>query len=90
MPICDSENKVPLCARKWYGPGDSDPAKACNGCEGHDSYDDYYDGDAFNAVYVYAGSLIVNPGCIFYGFSDYDFEGTVDEYPAVNGDPAGE
>ena len=36
------------------------------------------------------GSLIVNPGCIFYGFSDFDFEGTVDEYPAINGDPAGE
>ena len=28
------------------------------------------------------GSLIVNPGCIFYGFSENDFEGTVDEFPA--------
>merc|ERR1712214_162679 len=53
VPICDSEGIVPLCARKWYGPGDSDPSKACNGCSGHDSYDDYFDGDEFNAVTVY-------------------------------------
>ena len=75
MPTCDSENKIALCARKWYGPGDSDPAKACNGCEGHDSHDDYYDGDAFNAVNVFAGSLIVNPGCNFTGFAGDNYDG---------------
>ena len=26
------------------------------------------------------GSLIVNPGCTYYGFADYDFEGDVYEY----------
>ena len=29
-----------------------------------------------------SGSLFVNPGCTYYGFSDYDFGGEVDEFPA--------
>ena len=58
--------------------------------DGFDLPNDYEDGDNIGYDDWSVGSLIVNPGCIFYGFSDYDFEGTVDEYPAIYGDPAGE
>ena len=30
MPTCDAENKIALCARKWNGPGNDDPAKECH------------------------------------------------------------
>ena len=52
--------------------------------------DDYEDGVNIGVAHWCVGSLVVNPGCTFYGYSDFDFEGTVDEYPAIYGDPAGE
>ena len=71
------------CAFLWDGPGDSEPIKACNCCnalycddleDGRDDVD-YSLEDGFST-----GSLIVNPGCTYYGFADYDFEGDVYEY----------
>ena len=31
------------------------------------------------------GSLVVNDGCTFYGFEEWDYQGEVDDYPAENG-----
>ena len=42
--------------------------------------DDYEDGVNIGVAHWCVGSLIVNPGCTFYGFSDRDFEGEVYEY----------
>ena len=54
--------------------------KACNGCAGHDSHDDYFDGDQFNGVTVYCGSLIVNPGCTFTGYSGDNYDGEKQQF----------
>jgi len=88
---CPPLNSVPVmyddetfnCARKWHGPGDAEPIKACNSCQ-LGNYYDHYDMQDWNEgqPYGYTGSLIVNPGCTFYGFSGREFDGTVYEYPA--------
>jgi len=80
LPTCDAENKIALCARKWNGPGNDDPAKGCNGCEAHDPYGDYYDGEEHNSAPFHAGSLIVNPGCTFTGFAGDNYDGEKQQF----------
>jgi len=82
LPTCDAENKIALCARKWNGPGDMDTTKACNGCEGKDDYGDYYDGEEYKGVNVHTGSLIVNPGCTFTGWSGDNYDGNKQQFNA--------
>lgn len=70
-----------LCARLWDASGDADPIQGCNTCDStpyESTTEDGYEHEYSRPV----GSLIVNPGCIFYGFSEREFEGTVDEFPA--------
>ena len=68
------------CARKWGGPGDPQPIQGCNDCGGQEGYADLFDG--LSRADLYAGSLIVMPGCTFYGFSEDDYQGDVDEKSA--------
>merc|ERR1712117_452357 len=69
-----------LCARGWAGPGDEQPIQGCVDCDRYDEYRDYYDGYEYYSLGWTVGSLIVNPGCIFYGFSESSYEGEVYEY----------
>jgi len=81
MPVMYNKETF-LCAREWSGPGNSQPVQGCNSCVTNDVFD-FTDGyDNGGTAYHDVGSLIVNPGCIFYGFSEREFEGTVDEFPA--------
>ena len=77
-------NKVDFyCARQYYGPGGDHPIQACNGCF-FGEYEDIQDGRDAGGEEGYrfpTGSLMVMPGCILYAFSDYDFGGTVYEFP---------
>ena len=57
-------------------------SQACNGCEGKDDYGDYYDGEEYKGVNVHAGSLIVNPGCTFTGWSGDNYDGNKQQFNA--------
>ena len=61
-------------------PPNDTTTQACNGCEGKDAYGDYYDGEHYNNVTVYCGSLIVNPGCTFTGYSGDDYDGEKQQF----------
>ncbi len=74
------------CARMWMGTGADHPVQGCNACtEGQESDWDYFD-EAENAGggggYFSVGSLMVLPGCTFYGFDQSDFLGGIFEYSA--------
>jgi len=85
---CPSTNSVPVmhpgladtfnCARVWMGPSDPQPIQSCNTCDGHEDFADIFDGESRADLYI--GSMIVQPGCTFYGFSEPDYHGEVREY----------
>ena len=51
-------------------------------CKDGDPYKDIGDGYDADCCGNHVGSLIVNPGCTFYGFGECFFGGTVYEYNA--------
>jgi len=83
--MCESMNDTFNCARAWIGKGSDEPIEGCNNCIG-DYYDgdDICDGEDWNTVdglscYLF-GSLLVLPGCTFYGFSEHNYTGEVQTF----------
>merc|ERR1712223_1830860 len=72
------------CARKYSGPGDAQPIQGCNTCSygGDDYVFDAEDGYDYPDGGFLVGSLIVNPGCTFYGFQYDNYEGDVYTFTA--------
>jgi len=68
--------------RKYHGKGNSIPALACNG--GRADMPDGYKSSAPAGLYLPIGSLMINPGCSFYMFEDYNQEGRYVEYTGGN------
>ncbi len=71
------------CARMWMRTGADHPVQGCNVCTEGQDYDwDYFDGTENSSPtgYFAVGSLMVLPGCTFYGFDEPDFMGSIFEY----------
>merc|ERR1711892_624871 len=68
--------------RKYHGKGNSIPALACN--DGYADMADGYKDSAPAGLYYLIGSLMINPGCSFYVFEDYNQEGRYVEYTGGN------
>ncbi len=73
-----------LCADVYQGHGDYDAIQACNICEEDGFYQFYADNGRENpgevSQYFPMGSIVIMPGCTFYGFADINYEGEVRQY----------
>ena len=85
--MCEYRNNTFNCARAWDGIGSDEPIQGCNNCSDvHPSIDDYYDyrdGEdwpGWPGAYFEIGSLLVLPGCKFYGFSEQNYKGNVQNF----------
>jgi hypothetical protein len=77
------------CARVYQGYGDDLEHNACNDCSGGHNYYEVYDGEDYYGnpdLWLHYGSIIVKPGCHFYGFYDYAYQklDVIYEDPASN------
>ncbi len=88
VPVMHPEEEDTFnCARRYSLVGADHPVQGCNACQAEHEFDwdyDNYDGYKYNNPngQIGIGSMIVLPGCTFYGFSQGDYLGTVYEYSA--------
>jgi len=71
-------NKQFLGSRRYSGKGNDIPALSCNG-----DYNDAVSGHQASAdpgTGYLIGSIFVHPGCTFYGFHDYNYQGSYTEW----------
>jgi len=86
IPVAELHEKNPekdffYGGRFYQGKGNSIPALACNG----PLWGDMPDGHKYSAPAPLAvGSIMINPGCSFYVFEDYNQEGRYVEYTGGN------
>jgi len=76
LPIV--ENKQFIGFRMYSGRGNDIPALSCTG----DAYDidSGHQASAHPGKGYSIGSIFVHPGCTFYGFHDYDYQGSYTEW----------
>jgi|ERR1712179_29760 len=76
LPIV--ENKQFIGVRTYHDKGNDIPALSCNGYA-HDYVSGYQHSE--NPGYgIKFGSIFVHPGCTFYGFNDYNYQGSYTEW----------
>jgi len=76
LPIV--ENKQFIGIRIYHGNGNDIPALSCNG-----AYQEFFSGFQYSSdpgKGTMIGSIFVHPGCIFYGFHDYNYQGSYTEW----------
>jgi len=73
LPVMTDDNQF-YCAHFWDEWGAADALDACNG-DIHSVLDDT-DHDSGEGKYSPMGSLVVMPGCTYYGYNDYGYSGT--------------
>eukprot|EP00092_Neocalanus_flemingeri_P091728 GFUD01116366.1.p1 GENE.GFUD01116366.1~~GFUD01116366.1.p1 ORF type:complete len:307 (+),score=28.06 GFUD01116366.1:132-1052(+) len=78
VPIVTPDRKEFYGVRYYDGRGHPVTALSCNG-DYHDRVSGYNDSAPEGEGWL-MGTLYVHAGCIFYGFSDYNYEGSYKEY----------
>jgi len=88
IPVSEQHKQQPeldyFYAGRFYSyPGHDIPALACNDKEPYDAADDYRH-SSDQGFGTMMGSIMVNPGCTWYLFEDYNYEGRYVEYSGGN------
>merc|ERR550519_561586 len=76
LPIVDGENFIG--ARVYKGVGNKNPSLSCTG-DSSEYLDGYRRSAPFGTGFA-IGSIYVHPGCTFYGYNDYNFQGSFTKY----------
>jgi len=70
------------CAKKWFGPGDSEWVDACNGCDLGTSFTmrDGLDGYGDPGQHYPMGSVMIKAGCTLFMYYDEHYQGDSAKY----------